>query len=275
VLEETPDSVLPLLAETRAAWGRAGDVDWSRVEPEPGQRRWDRLASLEANVQRMRAAGLEPMANLQRSPLWAAQIAGRVCSPPRADALDDLELFAEQVARRYASGPLAIHVWQVGNEVDFRPDQLLDYLGSGCWGTGVPPFYGGDYYGEVLKRVAAAIRRGNPGAIILAAGMAHIWPNDTEALGFLRGMLAAGAGPSFDALSYSGYGNWGINELMVLKAAHLRGVLAEYGMGAKRLVAAEIASVCLDSVHCPPDYPRSRPGTHFSIHAATRCSTGC
>jgi len=247
---EAPQSALTPLHDTGARWARAGDIDWSRVEAQQGLLDWSAAAGFEANVRRIRAAGLEPTGVIQRTPLWASAVAGRVCGQPASTAIPAFAQFAEAMARRYATGPLAVHVWQIGNEVDFAPDQIVDWLGSGCWGTGIPPYYGGDYYGVALKQVAAAVRRGNPGAEIIAAGLAHPWPDDAQTLGFVRGMLAAGAGNSFDALSYSGYGALGVNDKVLLKAAHLRGVLGEYGLAWKPLIAAELGYPCFDAASC-------------------------
>jgi hypothetical protein len=248
-----PDAAVPFLQDSGTALVRAGDVDWSWVESQPGVYQWQELAAFESNVRRIRAAGLEPTAVLMRTPLWASAVAGRMCAAPRDDAIDDLERFAEAAAARYAQGDLAVHVWQIGNEVDFQPDQITDPLGSGCWANAEAPFYGGDRYGAALRRIAAAVRRGNPRAEILAAGLAHPWPDDAQTLGFVRGMLAAGAAPAFDALSYSGYGNWGVNDKMILKAAHLRAVLAEFGLAGKPLVAAEVGQTCVETP-CPVDF---------------------
>jgi hypothetical protein len=248
--QEAPDSSLAWLHDSGARWSRAGDVDWSRVEAQPGILHWEEAAGFEANVRRIRVAGLEPTGILQRTPLWAAALPGRVCGPPTQDALANLAQFAEQMARRYATGPLAVHVWQFGNEIDFPADQITDQLGSGCWGTPTAPFYGGDYYGLALKQVAAAIRRGNPGAEIIAGGLVHFLPDDTRTLGFVRGMITTGGADSFDGIGYTGYLVSGVNDRMLLKAARLRGVLAEYGLGWKRLLAAEIGYPCFDPVSC-------------------------
>jgi hypothetical protein len=202
-----------------------------------------------------------------RTPLWASSAAGRVCGAPRADAVAAFEQFAEAAAARYASGATAVHIWQIGNEVDFRPDQITDVLGSGCWATDQAPYYGGDHFGELLRRVAAAIRRGNPRAEILAAGLAYPWPDDEHTLGFVRGMLAAGAGASFDALSFTGYGTWGVNDKLVLKAAHLRAVLAEFGLADKPLVAAEVGATCIDANACPQNFENLQQAYAGRIYA--------
>lgn len=264
---EAPDSAIAPLRELGARWARAGDVDWSLVEAQQGVLNWSAVSQFEANILRIRAAGLEPTAIVQRTPLWATALSGRVCGQPAPAAIDAYAQFVEAMVRRYASGPLAVHVWQIGNEVDFAPDQIVDWLGSGCWGTGIPPYYGGDYYGTVLKQVAQAVRRGNPDAVIIAAGLAHPWPDDAQTLGFLRGMLAVGAGSSFDALSFSGYGVSGVNDRVLLKAEHLRAVLNEYGLAAKPLIASELGYPCFDQFSCGPGFSERQADYAARVYA--------
>jgi hypothetical protein len=262
-----PDVAIAPLVALQPAWVRAGDVDWAFVEKQPGTYTWEELAAFEVNVARVRQAGLTPTAVLMRAPEWATAVSGRVCAPPLPEAIDDLERFAEAVARRYASGPLQVDIWQFGNEVDFRPEHIPDVLGSGCWGTTVAPYYGGDYYGQVLTRVAAAIRRGNPNAFILAGGLVYPEPFETETLGFVRGMLVAGSGLSFNALSFTGYGIRGINDVMVIRARGLRSVLAEFHMERKPLVAAEVGRPCIGPQICPPAYEQIQAEYAARIYA--------
>jgi hypothetical protein len=265
--QEAPDTALTPLREVGARWARAGDVDWSRVEAQQGVIDWSAAAEFDANIRRIRGIGMEPTGIIQRTPLWATAVAGRVCGQPAPTAINAYVQFAETMARRYANGPLKLDVWQIGNEVDFAPDQIVDWLGSGCWGTGIPPYYGGDYYGAALKQVSAAIQRGNPDAVIIAGGLAHPWPNDEQTLGFVRGMLAAGAGSSFDALSFSGYGSIGVNDKFLLKSTHLRAVLAEYGLAWKPLIVSELSAPCFSPESCGPGFTEYQSDYAARIYA--------
>jgi hypothetical protein len=240
-------------AHELGSWIRAGDMNWDQVEATQGTYQWSVMAGFDANVARIRAIGGEPTAIMMRTPLWATAIDGRVCAPPSDQAIDDFERFAEAAARRY-TGALRIDIWQVGNEVDFHPNRVEDNFGSGCWGTDIAPYYGGDHYGEVLMRVAAAIRRGNPQARIIAGGLAY--PNDQQeqTLGFVHGILASGAAHSFNWLSYTGYGNQGINDMMVLRAARLREVFQANGYPNIALISAELGLTCTNAFQCPSDF---------------------
>lgn len=244
-------------AELQPGLVRAGDLLWSQIEPtRGGGYQWEHAAALEANIARLRAVGIEPIVVIQWTPEWAQSIPGQLCSPPRPEHVAALARFAGAAAARYADGPLAVHAWQLWNEPDFNVAQVDPISGSGCWATTSPPFYGGDTYGQVLKQVSPAIKAANPRATVVAAGLAHFWPDDTVTTGFLRGMLAVGAGSSFDALSFHAYGTWQAGDRLIFKANSLRRVLAEYGRSATPLIAAEVGAVCYTNDSCPPDFRR-------------------
>lgn len=247
------DGALPYLADLAPRWVRAGDLLWAEVEPvRGGSYRWEAAAGLEANIRRIRAAGAEPIVVIQWSPPWAQRVPGRLCSPPAPAYLADLARFAGAAAARYAAGPLAVSRWQLWNEADFRPEQIGE-SGSGCWGTGAAPYYGGDYYGQALRQVSPAIKAASPGAQVLAGGLAHFWPGEMQTVGFLRGMLAAG-GASFDALSFSAYGTYQSADRVVYKANSLRRELAAFGLAGVPLFAAEVGAVCFANDACQPEF---------------------
>ena len=78
------DAVIPFATAARPKWARAGDVFWSDVEPvRGGGYHWEALAGVEANINRLRAAGIEPTLVIQRTPAWAQREQGRLCSPPK------------------------------------------------------------------------------------------------------------------------------------------------------------------------------------------------
>ena len=236
-------------AATRPKWARAGDVDWSQIEPVPGEYHWEVLAGFESNVRRLRAAGIEPIGIIQRSPSWAQSVPGRLCSPPSRDHIADFARFSQALAARYAQGELAVNYWEVWNEPDVEPKAVTDQIGVGCWADDSKPDAGGGYYGEVLKQVYTAIKQGNPRATILAGSMLYgvsVEANPTTLLSqrFLRGMLDAGIANSFDGLSFHAYGEYAASSLLLIKVMRIRAQLAAYGLQQKPLYATEIAAMC-------------------------------
>jgi hypothetical protein len=263
-----PDTGLPYLAALGARWSRAGDLPWASVEPVRGTYRWEVLEGLEANIRRIRASGAEPIVIVQWTPPWAQRVPGRLCSPPAPEYQADFVRFVAAAAHRYADGPLAVHHWQIWNEPDFLPEQVGDD-GSGCWATRAAPFYGGDAYGQALTQLYPAIKAANPRATVIAGGLAHFWPEETQTIGFLRGMLTAGAGDSFDMLSFSAYGMYQAADRVIYKSNSLRRELAAFGMGAKPLLAAEVGAVCYMNNRCQPEYRQYQADYAARIYAVT------
>jgi hypothetical protein len=241
------DRVLSFAREANPRWVRAGDVLWSEVEPSPGTYNWAALERVEANVRRLRQIGFEPIVIVQQSPAWAQRESGRLCSPPHPDAIPAFAQFMQALATRYADGPTAINYWEIWNEPDYRATDVQDIQGFGCWARNDLPFYGGVYYGQVLQQIYPAMKAGNPNATVLAGALAYQWPDDTVSREFLRGILASGAGNSFDALSFHAYGVWGAGDLLIAKTVRLRAVLGEFGLAQKPLFATEIAATCFSA----------------------------
>lgn len=256
------EALLPALPAT---WARAGDLVWDAIEPQRGAYSWEAAAALEANIRRLRAAGVEPVVLVQIAPVWARRLPGRTCSPVAPEAYADLARFAAAAAARYRSGDLAVRYWQFWNEPDFTP-AISDSKGIGCWNTGVAPWYGGDAYGAALRVFANAVRSVNPGAQIIGGNFAHFWPDDRLTLGFLRGMIEGG-GLACDIIGFSGYTRWGSAERMVLKAQSLRRTLAAYGLEQTPLAAMEVADVCPEGQPCPPGYQQTQANYAARIYA--------
>ncbi len=254
VRSNASDTAIEFAKQARAKWARAGNVFWSDVEPvRGGGYHWDVLSELDENIRRLQAAGIEPTLVLLRSPAWAQSVPGRLCSPPKPEYVADFVRFAQALAARYAT---RVNYWEIWNEPDVAPSNTTDDTGMGCWLTANAPYYGGGFYGEVVKQVAPAIKAANPNAKVIAGALLYDWPDDTKPHGFLNGLLAAGAGPLFDALSFHAYGEWGAGDLLINKTARIREILNSYGMPNKPLIATEIAATCgsTNIVSCPPNF---------------------
>ena len=251
------DEVVSYASAANPRWVRAGDVSWAAVEPvRGGGYRWEALAELEANIRRLRAAGVEPTLVVQQSPDWAQRVPGRLCSAMQPEYVGDFARFMGALVARYAEGPLAVNYWEIWNEPDFAPQQVKDSDGMGCWADAALPYHGGAYYGEVLKQVYPAVKAANPRAVVLAGALAYFWPDDTVSQAFLRGILASGAGNAFDMLSFHAYGEWGAGDLLINKTARIRQILSEFNLADKPLFATEIAATCGSNseASCTPNF---------------------
>lgn len=254
VRSNASDTALQYAQEARAKWARAGDVVWADIEPvRGGGYRWEVLAAVEQNIRRLQAAGIEPTLVIMRSPSWAQRVPGRLCSPPKPEYIADFAHFTQALAARYAG---SVNYWEIWNEPDVAPNETSDNTGMGCWLDLSLPYYGGSYYGEVIKQVAPAIKAANPNAQVIAGALLYGWPDDSKPRTFLEGLLASGAGPMFDMLSFHAYGEWGAGDLLINKTARIRQVLSSYGMPNKPLIATEIAATCgsTNVASCPPNF---------------------
>jgi hypothetical protein len=253
------DDVLAFAAEASPRWVRAGDILWSDVEREPGVYNWEALAGVEANVRRLRQLGFEPTVVVQRSPHWAQREPGRLCSPPKPEAVGSFVNFMGALAARYSSGPTAITFWEIWNEPDYASYEVQDIQGLGCWRNDGLPYRGGFYYGQVLQQVYPAMKAANPHATVLAGAFAYEMASEAVTLEFFTGMLVSGAGHSFDVLSFHSYGEALAGDLLVTKSLRLRAILAAYGQPNKPLFATETSATCFSlrdgsSTYCPQSF---------------------
>lgn len=256
------NGVLQYGLETRPHWARAGDVLWSKAEPVRGAGYdWSFLGYVDANVRRLRAAGVEPTLIIQQSPSWAQSVPGRFCSPPKPEMLDDFANYVYAVVKRYSSGDLQVNYWELWNEPDARPQDTLDENGIGCWADDTKPDYGGSYYGQVVQRIYPMVKAANPSANLIAGALIYGVSDGTSTKPhmselFLDGMLSSGAGRSFDAISFHAYGAYGANSMLVTKTLRLRAQLAKYQLSDKPIYSTELAAMCAGWVEsaCEPTY---------------------
>ena len=191
---EIADRDLRLMQEAGFNWVKQAFA-WETIEGAgKGQFDWsvaDRVVSHANN------ANLKLLARLSSDPeltnFWAGQPPGNA---------DDFADFAYAVASRYNCSAQAvgcIQAFQVWNEPNLARE----------WG-GNPPDPAG--YSEFLRKAYAAIKRGNPNAIVISAGMAPTGDNNNVAMPddiFYEGMYQAMGGNSdgyFDMLGVHGAG---------------------------------------------------------------------
>jgi hypothetical protein len=173
----------PLDAES-AAMHAAGvgtermEIAWDLVEPQKGQYDFslpDRklLAAARANI--------DVLGLIVRTPAWAAQQPGQPFSPPRDPA--DYAAFATALVARY--GPDG-ELWRAHPDVTPRPVrdwQIWNEPNIAVYWTEQPFMRG---YARLLNSAYAAIKRADPKATVVMAGLANFSWRDLRRL-FRRG----------------------------------------------------------------------------------------
>ena len=229
-------SVAGRIRESNFSWVRYNSIRWSEVEPQPGQRNWEALASVEQELQLIAAQGGVPMVIVNSSPAWALRDQQNDCGPIRETALDDFAKFMADLVARYAGPPYNIRYWELGNEPDAPTLAFAGESVFGCWGDEKDPYYGGGYYAEMLKQVYPAIKRANPAAQVVIGGLLldcdpsiATAQNPCPAGKFFEGVLRNGGGPFFDITAYHAYAFWQLAkadfDLTSTKWKHRSGIL--------------------------------------------------
>jgi hypothetical protein len=273
----TESNGLTPLAQAGTTWTRRA-IDWGVVENVEGARNWN--AGLEAELVKAAQRNIQVVLIIETTPAWALK-PGFPCGAVASNKFPALASFAADVVSRYSQPPYNIHYYEMWNEPD-----AAGVLG--CWGNvSDSQYYGGSYYGSMLNSVYARMKAADPQAQVLVGGLLldcdpSVRPNGrtcTEA-NFLKGILAAGAGPSFDGVSFHAYDhyqvpgrysndNWNtaswnknpftiIGPSLVAKAAYLRNILQGYGYPKKYLISTENALFFGPSEYttlCDPSVP--------------------
>jgi len=185
---------LEKIREAGFGWVKQGFA-WRDIEGAgKGQLDWsipDRIASQVEGV-----GGLKLIARLDSDPAWASgqsypNTQDILMTPPRK--LQDYADFCGAIAARYRGRIAAYQVW---NEPNLARE----------WGGKAPDPSG---YVAMLKACYQAVKRADPQAIVISAGMAPTTRNDAVAMPdteYLNRMYASGAKPYFDALGAHGAG---------------------------------------------------------------------
>lgn len=240
---------------------------WADVEPTQGERNWNALADLEAQMQAASANNLPVIVTLESAPAWA--VPSGDCGPVLSDALPALAAFMQDVVQRYSSPPYNVHTWELWDEPDVDGE-------AGCWGIAEDYYsgYGGVYYAAMLQAVYPVIKAADPNAIVLVGGLRlDCNPNnppgtrDCTMSNFFEGILAGGGGSYLDGVSFhaaDGFGiyptawdvafayadpGWGAawnttGPVLQKKTAFIRSLLERYGAGDKLLLNTRAAIPC-------------------------------
>jgi hypothetical protein len=251
----TPEHGLDGLVASGTSWVRASNLFWRDVEPvEGGEYHWD-APSVQLVEQEMLAAGthgLKLILVIRASPTWATAPYKADCAPINPAKYTRFAAFLAAAVDRYSKPPYNIEFWEIGNEPDapiFPNDS-----GFGCWGVTSDPYYGGRAYGALLKVIYPAMKARAGQISVLNGGLLLDQPYNARTgsgrmARFLEGMFVAGAGASFDILSfhsYSFYNNTvdGSRGATDWKVGYLRGLMDRYGVPHKPMLNTEAALLC-------------------------------
>jgi len=181
---------LQMVREMGAPW-IVETFPWAYIEPSPGRFDWNHADQVVAMAYQQ---GLHVIARLDLVPAWArpAGSSTRYLDP---EHYADYAAFARTFAERYRGKVEHIVVWNEPNtafEWGSRPPKPAEYV-------------------ALLRATYAEIKRGNPDAVVLAAGLAPTTDSPESGRGwddllYLQAMYEAGAQPYFDALAAHAYG---------------------------------------------------------------------
>lgn len=255
----SPQTGLDLVLTSGTKWVRRNGLLWKEIEPVEGAGyQWD-LPSVKQLEQEMITASqndIKLVLVVRSSPPWSIAPNQADCAPINPSKYANFANFMATAVARYSVPPYNVHYWEIGNEPDayiFPNDSVY-----GCWGIKGEEYYNGRAYGTMLKQAAAAMRAVNPQVRILNGGLLldkPYQPGNPETLAgrFLEGMLLAGAGDSFDMLSFHSYVYYNQASSLPLgprddwKVVYLQNVLRAYNVAAKPLIRTETAMLCVDA----------------------------
>lgn len=272
---EWNEGLFDLAHDAGVDWVRRNGVIWNEIEAVEGTRDWSMMASLEAEMRLLRDKYMKMILIVRGVPGWAQTENGHACGPIAQDKFSAFADFMYELVVRYSQPPFNVHYWEIGNEPDF-PYTERD-IPFGCWGDSTDPYYGGEYYGEMLKVIYPAIKAADPQAEVLVGGLLlDCDPNnppqgkDCTSSKFLEGILRVGGGSAFDGVSFHSYDyyngvlgsycnqNWGgasttTGPILDLKAAYILSILQQYNVDNKYLMNTENALLC-NNYACNDDF---------------------
>ena len=161
VLDISPDELrtdLDLMVSSGVGWIRL-DVDWSRIELDPGEYSWEQTDRL---IRQARARGLDVLGLLANTPTWARPSGTPDKTPP--NDLADFGRFVADAVARYE--PLGVFAWEIWNEPN-----VADF-----WSPVPDPVA----YAELLTVAAHAIRSVDPDALVITGGLAPARDGESE-----------------------------------------------------------------------------------------------
>ena len=214
-----------------AGWIRF-DVNWAMVQRRgPESYDWTPFDRLVAAA---RARGLQALGTILYTPSWARPAGTSATWAPDAARY---AAFAGAAAAHFAA--LGVHAYEIWNEPNI----------VAFW----KPRPSAARYAELLEAASAAVKGADPQAIVLTGGTSPASTDGTNVspVDFLRGIYAAGARGSFDAVGHHPYcwpadpgeaRSWSAWYQMVGASTSLRTVMTANGDAGKRIWATEFGA---------------------------------
>ncbi len=271
-----------------ASWIHASQsVRWAEVEPVKGERRWEALADLEAELQAAANRGLRVILTVEDTPDWAS-VPGSACGQPLPEHRQALVAFLRDLVQRYGAPPFQVKHWELWSEQDTY---------GGCWSEPSEPSYAAGGYAAILSLVYPQIKAVDPEAQLLLGSLRlecdPLDPpggKDCSGSSFLESFLQAGGGASFDGVSFQAADGFAVYDLpwgaayqfsnynwhsywhtggpsVIAKAGYIRRLLEEYRAGDKALYNTQSAVLCA-SCESVPVFETAKAGYVAQVYAA-------
>lgn len=223
-------------------------VAWTDVELAKGAFDWCRVDQIVSLVERK---GLNLLVRLDHTPEWAAR-PGDSGDRKRPANVSDFGDYCYAISSRYAG---RIRAYQVWNEPNLDRE----------WGMASP---NPAEYVELLKACYDGIKRGDPHAIVISAGLAPTGTDTPQVIPdikFVQGIYDAGGSPYFDMLGFNAPGyaappemdpaeaeqKWNGRWFCFRHVEDVRQIMVQNGDGDKQVAVLELGWTT-DKVH--PDY---------------------
>ena len=262
---------LQQVLDAKSSWVRRSNLEWALVEQVEGQYDWDQsnIAALEEELIQASSNGMEVILVIHQTPVWAQKIPGYSCGPIKTEKITAFANFVFQAVSRYSAPPYDVKYWQIWNEPEADPAVVRPTSRLGCWGDPNDPFFGGGYYGEVVKEVYPKLKEANPTAKLVLGGLLLACSPDiiscpSPSIRFFEGILnrngAKDGGRYLDLIAFHSYdhyygelghygnANWNSSwdeegPAIASKAFFIRKVMRAYGVDLP-LMVTEAALLC-------------------------------
>jgi hypothetical protein len=234
------------VAATGVSWLLVNSqLNWSAVESTKGTYTWSNVASLESNLVQASQLGLQAILIISQSPTWARKYTDKGCGPIKSTEILSFANFMSEVVKRYSAPPYNVKYYQIWNEPD-APVGLPGDSVFGCWGEVSyknDPYFGGEYYGDMLKQVYAKVKAANPAAQVLVGGLlldcdprskgpgycSGEIGHDPSQWNFFEGVVKKAGSQGFDYVPFHGYTYFATGENPVWQEIHTGGWSASGG----------------------------------------------